>query len=475
MKKILLILFIFSIFLKGNDYKEWLNNQYREYNSYKKSLDEEFSNMLKKDWESFKTTYNIKSYEKPKPKKLPKTKEIELNPIIIKKSKPITIEKPKPIIIKPKIKPIRVNLPTFKSIRFNFYGEIVNIDYDKKTKINLYSYTKSSIANYWEEMSRTNYKKLIKQINNYRDNLSLNDWGVYKLINKIGYNIYYNKSMANLFSWFIFTKMGYDMRVGYSNNNIYLLGASSSKMYQVSFFRLNGKRYYVLSPKGRVKSIGAVATYRGDYPNANRLFSLDIDRAINLNRDIAYRSLDFDYNGKMYHINAKYSKDLVEFFKTYPQGDYKIYFDAKKSIYLQSMIREIEPKIRGLTEVEAVNFLLRLTQKSFEYKRDPEQFGYEKVLFPEETLYYPNSDCEDRAIFFSYLIKHLTPLKIVGIKYSNHLATAVAFSTPIQGDSFHYNGRRYTITDPTYINANVGMTMPQYRGATFKVIEQKVR
>ena len=139
------------------------------------------------------------------------------------------------------------------------------------------------------------------------------------------------------------------------------------------------------------------------------------------------------------------------------------------------MIREIEPKIRGLTEVEAVNFLLRLTQKSFEYKRDPEQFGYEKVLFPEETLYYPYSDCEDRAIFFSYLIKHLTPLKIVGIKYSNHLATAVAFSTPIQGDSFNYNGKRYTITDPTYINANVGMTMPQYRGVNFKIIEQKVR
>jgi len=53
--------------------------------------------------------------------------------------------------------------------------------------------------------------------------------------------------------------------------------------------------------------------------------------------------------------------------------------------------------------------------------------------------------------------------------YPGHVATAVAMTTAT-GDTHTYQGKRYSVADPTYINANVGMTMPSYRGKSPKVM-----
>ena len=134
------------------------------------------------------------------------------------------------------------------------------------------------------------------------------------------------------------------------------------------------------------------------------------------------------------------------------------------------LLNNLRPLIKGKKEIEAVNFLLRFVQTSFKYKTDQENFSYEKVLFPEETLFYAYSDCEDRSIMFSFLIKNLTNLDIVAIKYKNHLATAVKFSNTLKGERIFYNQEEYLIADPTYINANAGMIMPQFRGKKYEII-----
>ena len=91
-------------------------------------------------------------------------------------------------------------------------------------------------------------------------------------------------------------------------------------------------------------------------------------------------------------------------------------------------------------------------------------------MFPEETVYYPYSDCEDRSIMFSYLVENLLGLDVVGVKFADHLATAVKFSSQTNGDKFRFKEGVYTIADPTYINANAGMTMPQYKNKQFTII-----
>ena len=100
-------------------------------------------------------------------------------------------------------------------------------------------------------------------------------------------------------------------------------------------------------------------------------------------------------------------------------------------------------------------------QHAFEYEVDQEQFGREKVMFAQETLYYKKSDCEDRAVLFAYLIRNLLNFNVVGVKYADHMATAVAI--PIKGDALNVASHRYVIADPTYINAPIGKSMPKYK------------
>jgi hypothetical protein len=201
--------------------------------------------------------------------------------------------------------------------------------------------------------------------------------------------------------------------------------------------------------------------------------SFDMNKhEISLYTNIENRELKFKYDDKIYKITTKYSKDLVEFYKTFPQSQYDVYFDNKKSPLLaNSILVELKQIIKNKSEYEAVNMILRFVQTSFKYKTDQDQFDYEKVFFPEETLYYPYSDCEDRSIMFSYLVESILGLDVVGIKYDGHLSAAVHFSTKIKGTNFVHKNKIYTMTDPTYINANIGQIMPDYKNANFTIIE----
>jgi hypothetical protein len=276
--------------------------------------------------------------------------------------------------------------------------------------------------------------------------------------------------MANLFSWFIMSKMHYDVKVGYNDNDIYLMSTIKHKLYQVAFFTLKTKRYYVLTPKGRIKKLDSIYTYKGRYPNTINSLNFEFASPIKISSHMQSRNLDFVYESHNYDLNASYSRDLVNFYKTFPQSDYRVYFKTTSVNTANSLLKQLRPIVENKSELEAVNILLRFVQTSFKYKTDFNQFTYEKVFFPEETLFYEYSDCEDRSIIFSFLVKELTGLDVVAIKFSNHLATAVAFSSYIKGDSFNFNNKRYTMTDPTYINANVGMSMPKYANSTFKII-----
>jgi hypothetical protein len=108
-----------------------------------------------------------------------------------------------------------------------------------------------------------------------------------------------------------------------------------------------------------------------------------------------------------------------------------------------------------------MNFVLHFVQSAFKYEIDNEQFSREKVMFAQETLYYDKSDCEDRAILFSYLIKEFFGISVVGVKYKDHMATALYI--PLEGDSVSVKSKRFVVADPTYINATIGMSMPKYR------------
>ncbi|MDE6772187.1 MAG: hypothetical protein K2J49_06260, partial [Muribaculaceae bacterium] len=108
--------------------------------------------------------------------------------------------------------------------------------------------------------------------------------------------------------------------------------------------------------------------------------------------------------------------------------------------------------------------LLALIQYAFPYEVDDEFHGFEKPYFFEECLYYPKSDCEDRAVFYSYLLWNALGLESQLIAYPGHEAASLKAESVWGGDA-HYldGGHKYFISDPTYLGAPTGQCMRRFR------------
>lgn len=166
------------------------------------------------------------------------------------------------------------------------------------------------------------------------------------------------------------------------------------------------------------------------------------------------------------------NRNLLDFYNNYPlSNDWDMYALASLDEATEAMLYPaLRNAVAGKSKREAADILIDFVQTAFEYKTDPEQFGYERPLFGDETFYYPYSDCEDRSILYSILVRELLGLDAALIAYPNHLATAVCFGDDAQGDYITVGGRRYTVCDPTYIGASTGMTMPDMDNARATVI-----
>lgn len=127
--------------------------------------------------------------------------------------------------------------------------------------------------------------------------------------------------------------------------------------------------------------------------------------------------------------------------------------------------------IAGKNQRTAANILLQWVQTAFDYQTDEQQFGIERPLYADESLYYPYCDCEDRAILYAIIVKELMGLDAALLLYPGHLATAVAFTEDVAGDYVEVDGRRYVVCDPTYINSSVGDSMPQFKGGSVSVVK----
>ena len=111
---------------------------------------------------------------------------------------------------------------------------------------------------------------------------------------------------------------------------------------------------------------------------------------------------------------------------------------------------KLKEKVRTMGNYEAVRYLLGFTRQAFRYKTDSEAYGLENVTFsPEETLFYPDSDCEDRSILFVFLVREVLMLDAILIDYPEHASAAVNFKTTSYGEPILYNGSKYTICEPT--------------------------
>ncbi len=456
----------------GNDFQDWLQQQSHgvqaqkdEFQEYKDKRDKQFTDFLKSQWKAVDIVKGEVRDEEPKPEVMPiatpaplPTRQPDINPAIIALPKPVLTKKPvpAPVVVREK----------GKSINIEFYGRQLPFYYDGRLKQRLSSMiNKDAVSKYWSDLSKADYEDLLYQLTTQKKSLQLNDWAFASLINKLAAAI--NNSQRNettLLSWFLLAKSGYKARIAYNRTSVYLLVPSKHELFEVSYFTYSGKRYYAAEFDGRKQNLGQVYTYDGEYPDTIKDFDMLVTSVVASSDSAERRHLSFKFEGKQYNIDVSYDRGRIKFFSTYPQLSLNLYFDS--GVYKTTatpLQKQLAANMQGMSEQQAVNFLLRFVQTSLKYETDEQQFGEENYLFPEETLYYPYSDCEDRAVLFAWLVKSLLNLDVVGLDYPGHVAAAVNFHETVTGDSISYQGKRYVVTDPTYINANAGMTMPNFK------------
>ncbi len=462
-----------GLFAQDEEFQKWLKKDQAEFNQFVEQEDREFAEFLKKDWQDFLTEQGLKPFPKPKPVKMPVASEQEKpKPTVApKKIEKLPPPPPKPVL---KPKPLPKPKPEKMTITFDFYGaqltfpkpEIKDLDLSKPL-------TNEKLSNAWLVMASTKYQTLIEAIQKYRHQLKLNDWALLELVNKLNHQSLQNdENQLTAYNWFLLNKLGYDAKVAFREDKLFLLLPSSNTIFERPFVKINNQRFYFVSLDKPLKLSGKIRTYRGSFKNASKAISLRLTDFPVFSLKPEVRKVRFQFKGQIYSLTAQYDQQVVQFLKNYPHTDLTVYFSAPASGELNySLLSQLRPMIQGKSELEAVNLLLRFVQTAFNYKTDDEQFGYEKCLLPDETLYYPSSDCEDRSILFAYLVRKLLGLQVIGLDYPNHIATAVHFRSKIPGASVLYKGQRYVICDPTYVNADAGMVMPDFKGVSPKIIE----
>ncbi len=455
----------------NNDFQQWMQQQTtgiaaqkKEFREYKDKRDKEFSIFLKAQWKAVDIVKGEVRDTTPKPDVMPVAKS---EPVIVKPvTRPAVVTVPESVVTKKIIAAPVVVIPKGRPLIIDFYGKPIRFYYDSNLKQKLASnINKETISDYWSVLSRSNYQGLIKQLATQKKSLQLNDWAYASMINKLAVKINNNRrNDSALLSWFLLIKSNYQARIAYSNASIYLLVPSAHEMFEVSYFTFSGKRYYAVEFDDSRRKPGRVYTYDGEYPGATKVFDMRVTPVVASSDQPERRHLSFTFEGEHYNINISYDRGRIAFFRSYPQLNLNLYFSSGVyAVTATPLQKQLANYMQGMSEQQAVNFLLRFVQTSLKYETDDQQFGEENYLFPEETLFYPYSDCEDRAVLFSWLVKSLLNLDVVGLDYPGHVAAAVRFTEDVAGDSVNYNGKRYVVTDPTYINASVGMTMPAFK------------
>ena len=444
-----------------------------EWEAYRRKINEDFAESIKKPWEQ------IDGEEpEPEPAKVPDIPPVILpdididipedNPIDVDINIPVPDDEPVPIApipYKPK--------PAEKSLSFTFYGTSESVRFDVAKKLSLPGSDEKAVSNFWKGLSGEAYDNIVADCQTIRGGRDLCDWAYYRMTEKVAETLYSTRNERVVFHAWLLTQSGFSIRLGRENGNIHLLLGTTSLIFGKPYWEL-GDAYYSLMDDERISSMYIMDV---QFPETSPLRT----------RMNAKNTLDKNPADERWLRSKRYpdanaqvccDKNTLAFLQDIPisaiagtdNADYLMYAGMPISDKAgHDLLTVLFGQIAGKTEVEAANIILNFVQTAFEYKTDGEVWGRERPFFPEETLYYPYSDCEDRAILFCSLVREVMGLEVAFVSYPGHLAAAVHFNEDIPGDYFIVSGKRYLVCDPTYINAPIGWTMPGMNNSTAKV------
>ncbi|MBQ0089948.1 MAG: hypothetical protein KBT27_11535 [Prevotellaceae bacterium] len=384
------------------------------------------------------------------------------------------VEVPKPTPAPEPIAPVQPKEDPYKAVSVSFYGTTVSVGFPEPDNFKLAGLNEKQLANAWKQLATDKYDITIANALEARKKLKLCDWGYLQMLQAITKKHYGNTNEAVFMQVFLMTQSGYRVRMANGNGKLYMLISSQYSICDMPYYTIDNQKFYAIDFAG-----GSLQICKAAYDKEKSL-SLQIAQTQNLTQQATQKRILTSKKGVTAGVCV--NKNLIDFYNNYPCGylnnDLSTRWAAYANTPLEQSVKDmlyptLKKTIQNMTQKDAVGIILNWVQTAFEYEYDDNVWGGDRAFFATETLYYPYCDCEDRSILFSRLVRDLIGLPVALLYYPGHLATAVAFQDEVRGDYVLIRDKKYTICDPTYIGANVGMTMPGMNNQKAKAIVLK--
>ena len=324
------------------------------------------------------------------------------------------------------------------------------------------------------------YQELVPELLSYRSKYNPDDWLFYQLIRKTAHQFAAKEKdyiHYTWLKWYLLQQTGYEAILRASDRTLLLYIQSNETVYDIPCFVENGKQYVCLNfhdypgldlsatPMQWQSKSGSAQDVRGFSYTVHQLPELPAST-------YEPRELIYQDGQQEFRFDLRVNPIVKQLFQNYPSVDYATQFNMPLSSgTYASLIPRLKKQLRGLRIEQGLQHLLQFTRYAFLFKPDREQFGKEKRLTPEQTLLYPESDCEDRAALFYYLVKEIYQRPMIVIGFPQHVTIAVDLGKN-RGDVISYNGQSYTICEPSpqQKDLKIGELMPNLRSQPYEVL-----
>lgn len=447
------------------EYEAFKAQAFQKFNDFRDQCNSRYADFLANAWENVKVSPAIpRPQEEPPVTPVPYhdndrySNPIDVTPTVI--PTPDTTPEPQPTPVTP-VKEDPFDNSNAVAVSFYEISPKVRVP---DLKINLGRRRPEDVASAWKALSEnTGLKNTIYDCLETRSRYGLSDWAYLQFLDRLARSITRDANEATFLMAYLYCQSGYQMRLAEDSGNLQMLFGSRHVIFNKPRFVIEGINFYPYGASPGSLSVSNTI-FEGETP-----MSLVINTENRLGDTLTEpREIQSAKYSDM-TIRSQVPKALLQFFESYPDSKYGDNFLTQWAIYANTPLAQatknliypaLKSSLSGLSKKEKVEKLLNLVQTGLKYDYDTNVWGEERAFFAEETLYYPYSDCEDRAILFSRLVRDLVGLDVALVYYPGHLAAAVCFDEQVPGDALMINGRRFVIADPTYMNAPVGKQMP---------------
>lgn len=435
-----------------------------EFDDFRSKAIAEYVEFVRQAWREFKS-------EPP----LPVPDEVPVPPVVIPEEERnvpaedrslIIDEVLPPLPVVPQPQPV-VNIDEIPALHeeyvyFTFFGTDVKVRFNLSRKVVVDGTDENVVADAIEKMASEMNDNTLFDCLLLRKNLNLSDWAYLQMIDAFAHKIYgQDDNSAALLTTYLYMLSGYKVRIGTDDGKIYMLFACEEQIYNKNMFMVGGTAFYGIDELP-VRLHICEASFEKEQ---------ELSLMVKSGQRFAYkgsaprRITAKDYTGVSVEVSV--NENLMKFYDTYPTSKIGDNVMTRWAMYANVELDErvknsvyptLSAAINGLSEVEAVNRLLNIVQTGLVYGYDNEIWGEDRVFFAEESLYYPYSDCEDRSVLFSRLVRDLVGLDVALVMVPGHMLAAVHFNSDVRGSFMTLDGRDFVLCEPTCVDgAPVGL------------------